>query len=111
MVSLGKTFLMPGLVGLAVLDSFAYGMPMVTTDYPYHSPEIDYLEDGLNGVIVKDAENPRAYADAVIRVLKDEPYRKGLKDGARKALKTYTIESMAERFAEGVIRALEAPPK
>lgn len=24
---------------------------MVTTDYPYHSPEIDYLRTGENGLI------------------------------------------------------------
>ncbi len=35
--ALSKLLLMPGLVGLVVLDSFALGVPMITTDYPYHS--------------------------------------------------------------------------
>lgn len=106
LASLGRAFLMPGLVGLSVLDSFAYGTPMVTTAVPYHSPEIDYLKDGHNGVIVNDPENVGAYADAVAKVLTDDAWRTQLQTGAAEALQTYTIETMAQRFSEGVIKAL-----
>lgn len=106
LVSLAKVFLMPGLVGLAVLDAFAYGTPMVTTDLPYHSPEIDYLENGVNGLIVKDSDDAKAYASAVASVLQDDALRADLKAGAATALETYTIENMAQRFAEGVQKAL-----
>jgi glycosyltransferase involved in cell wall biosynthesis len=105
-VRLAKAFLMPGLVGLAVLDAFAYGTPMVTTDLPYHSPEIDYLEDGVNGVMVRDSEDPLAYARAVARVLTDDAYRAQLQAGGQAAMATYTIENMASRFAAGVVTAL-----
>ncbi len=108
LVSLGRVLLMPGLVGLVVLDSFAYGLPMVTTDLPYHSPEIDYLIDGENGVMVKQAEDPNAYADAAVRVLLDQDFRDKLKAGGAAALETYSIEAMAERFADGVTKALAA---
>ena len=70
LASLGRVFLMPGLVGLGVLDSFAYGTPMVTTDIPYHSPEIEYLRHGENGLIV--ADDVRTYAEAVTELLTDE---------------------------------------
>ena len=36
--------LMPGLVGLGIVDAFVLGCPPVATRYPYHSPEIAYLE-------------------------------------------------------------------
>ena len=108
LVSLGRVLLMPGLVGLVVLNSFAYGLPMVTTDLPYHSPEIDYLIDGENGVMVKQADDPDAYADAAIRVLLDQDFRDKLKAGGTAALETYSIEAMAERFADGVTKALAA---
>ena len=42
--------LLPGAVGLGVLDSFAFDVPLVTVDLPYHGPEIDYVRDGENGV-------------------------------------------------------------
>lgn len=107
-VSLARVFLMPGLVGLAVLDSFAYGTPMVTTDIDYHSPEIDYLEHGVNGVVVKEFESVESYAAAVIKVLQDDDYRASLQRGAAKALSTYTVDNMADRFAAGIVQALDA---
>lgn len=108
--SLGKVFLMPGLVGLGVLDSFAYGTPMVTCALPFHSPEIDYLKDGVNGVMVRDADSVADYAAAVSRILTDAPYRAMLTANAAEAIGDYTIEAMAERFADGVMRALASPP-
>jgi len=40
---ISKVLLMPGAVGLVVLDSFALGKPMVTTQLTTHGPEIDYF--------------------------------------------------------------------
>ena len=110
MASLGKVFLMPGLVGLGVLDSFAYGTPMVTCDLPFHSPEIDYLKDGVNGVMVRNADSVADYAAAVARILRDDGYRAMLTANAASAIGDYTIEAMAERFADGVMQALASPP-
>jgi len=104
--ALSKLLLMPGLVGLVVLDSFALGVPMVTSDFPYHSPEIDYLEDGVNGVMVKGWDDAAAYAEAVVALLEDEPRRTGIASRARDSAKNYTIETMAANFSEGVISAL-----
>jgi glycosyltransferase involved in cell wall biosynthesis len=107
LASLAKVFIMPGLVGLGVLDSFVYGTPLVTTNYPLHSPEIEYLEDGVNGVMVKETNSVEAYAKAVVRVLSDKAYCERLKAGAAEALNIYTIDAMAERFAQGVLSALK----
>lgn len=104
--SLAKVFLMPGLVGLAVLDSFAYGLPMVTTDLSYHSPEIAYLKDGANGVVVPDSDDVEGYADEVARVLTDKSYRDELVAGASMSAREYSVEEMASRFADGAIAAL-----
>ncbi|RMD61178.1 glycosyltransferase, partial [Candidatus Parcubacteria bacterium] len=49
---LADVLLMPGLVGLVILDSFATQTPMITTNFPYHSPEIEYLQSGDNGLMV-----------------------------------------------------------
>lgn len=98
--------LLPGAVGLAVLDTFVAGCPLVTTDAPGHGPEIDYLQDGINGVCVRDAASVAAYADAVARVMTDDLWRDQLSAGARRAAGTYTIENMAQHFSSGVVRAL-----
>lgn len=105
---LGKLFLMPGLVGLAVVDAGAAGLPTVTTAFPYHSPEIAYVEHGVNGVIVSEWEDPAAYADAVAGLLEDLPRLAAMQAAATQMAGRLTIEAMAERFAEGVLRALAA---
>jgi hypothetical protein len=75
---------MPGLVGLTVLDCAAAGIPIVTTAYPYHSPEIEYLRAGGNGLIVDDSRSVGAYAEAVVSVLQDACLRAGsVKRGGR----------------------------
>ena len=45
--------IMPGYVGLSIVHAFAFGLPMITCrsteEGPFHSPEIEYLKDGVNG--------------------------------------------------------------
>lgn len=108
--ALADVFLLPGLVGLAVLDSFALEVPLVTSAAALHSPEIDYLEHDVNGLLVDDRGDPRAYSQAVIALLNDPQRLKRLQAGCKSARERYTVEAMAERFAEGVEAALDAPP-
>lgn len=104
-----KLFLMPGLVGLAVLDAAALDLPIVTTDYPYHSPEIAYLRAGGQGEIVPEWTSSEHYAAAVIALLRDEERRQALQQAGRQVMQTITIDKMAGRFAEGVLKALRQP--
>lgn len=97
----------PGLVGLGILDSFACEIPMFTTDCGIHSPEICYLENGVNGVIT-----PNTLADYVAAVveactLPDVAMR--LKAGLRVAGQRYTIENMADNFCRGIQACLQRP--
>jgi glycosyltransferase involved in cell wall biosynthesis len=105
---MAKLLLMPGVVGLAALDAFAAGLPLVTTDVPGHGPEIAYLDDGGNGVIVKGNPTPKEYASAVLGLLADEEKIQALSMGAALSAARYTIDAMIDRFAEGVVMALEA---
>ena len=105
--ALSKLFLMPGLIGLGILDTFALETPLVTTQIPLHSPEISYLENGVNGLIVDNASNPQVYADAVIRLFLNEDARQKLVDGCRSVRNVYTVEIMVSQFAQGIIKALE----
>jgi len=103
-----KLFLMPGLVGLAVLDAAAAALPVVTTAFPWHSPEFAYLEHGVSGVVVQDWQSADAYGGAVAELMLDDAGREALARGARAMASRYTIEAMAERFTTGVLAALEA---
>lgn len=106
LMQMAKLFLMPGLVGLAVLDAGTMGLPIVTTRYPWHSPEIAYLKDGVNGIIVAEWENEVAYAKAVMELLVDEGRWLAMSAAARMMASERTIEDMARRFSDGVLKAL-----
>lgn len=103
---LSKLLLMPAAVGLAVLDAFALEVPLVTTDGPFHGPEIEYLVDGANGVCLPNPDDPVAYAAAVARLLQDDTKREKLVAGCRESANLYTVEEMVEKFASGVLGAL-----
>jgi glycosyltransferase involved in cell wall biosynthesis len=105
---LSKLLLIPGSVGLAVLDGIALETPLVTTNIADHGPEIDYLVDGVNGSIVKESKNPSVYAYHVSNLLKNDKARERMIAGCRATREKYTIEEMVERFTEGVIKALHS---
>ena len=101
---ISSAFLMPGLVGLAVLDSFALKTPMITTNYPYHSPEIEYLNNNQNGLITEN--NISDYVNNCVNYLKDSNLQKKLFNGCEKSYEKYTLDSMVENFSNGIISCL-----
>jgi L-malate glycosyltransferase len=105
--AISNVFLMPGLVGLAILDCFALEIPLVTTDYPNHSPEIDYLENGFNGLFVEANNDPQIYSQAVVSLLLNEEFRKKLIQGCIESQCRYSMENMVDNFAVGVQKALQ----
>lgn len=103
-LSVAHVMLNPGAVGLSILDSFASGVPLVSTNCQIHGPEIAYLIDGKNGVM---AENDVvAYADSVVDLLSDASRLKRLASACVDSAAKYTVENMAAKFADGVEQAL-----
>ncbi len=97
---LAQVVLNPGLVGLHVLDSFCAVVPMVTTPDARHSPEIAYLKDGENGLVVHgDAGN---YASAIISLLKNPSQYRHLQEGSLAGANRYTLQNMVAHFADGI---------
>lgn len=103
---LSKLLLAPRNVGLAILDSFALGVPLVTEAHPGHGPELHYLEDGVNGCIVHAQGSPEAYAERVAALLRDEEARLRLVAGGQLAAGRYTLQNMVQRFSQGIVQAL-----
>lgn len=101
---LSQVFVCPGIVGLAILDAFAAGLPMITTDIPIHSPEIEYLSNGVNGLLTSD--DPKAYAEAIIALFESKSRLHLLSRGAIDSAREYSTENMAKRFAEGIVSSL-----
>jgi len=102
-----QLFLNPGLVGLQVLESFAAGIPMVTTSDAKHSPEIAYLQNGVNGVITEGSAE--AFAAAVQQLITEPARRVFLTDQTRINGESYTLDAMVEKFVAGMDACLQMP--
>ncbi len=103
---LADVVLNPGLVGLHVLDAFCAGAPMFTTDNARHSPEIAYLQHGVNGFVLPD--DFAGYADAVVGLLQDKARYEIVREAALDSAKKYTLDNMVSNFVEGIENCLEA---
>lgn len=101
---MGDVMLNPGLVGLHIVDAFCAGMVMMTTRTARHSPEVAYLEDGINGVYSDDT--PEAYSQAVLNVIEDKERLARMKAAALADSEHYTLENMVQRFANGIEAAV-----
>ena len=101
-----ELIVMPGRVGLAAVDSFAAGTPIVTCAWPWHAPEFEYLEHGINSWVT--ADDPISFRDGVITVWQQDDLRRLLSSGTRASAGIYTLSAMVENFAAGVMTALDA---
>lgn len=101
---LAEIMVNPGALGLHILDAFSVGLPVVSISNARHGPEIAYLQNGVNGVLTGDTV--KEYADAVTRLLNDAVWWRSLSANALASSPDYTVEKMAERFADGLSRCL-----
>lgn len=101
----GDIFLMPSHVGLSILDGFAAGLPLLTSDFKNHCPEISYFKNNINGIMTN--KNTRDYGEAIIRLLKNEKVLKKMGKEALKTSQKFSLEKMKINFANGIIKALK----
>ena len=93
-------FLLPGAMGLAILDSFAFGKPIVTTSYEYHGPEIEYLINHVNGIITDNDLD--SYIGAIIDLINDPDKLIRMSENAVAEIEKYSNEVMVDNFIQGV---------
>jgi glycosyltransferase involved in cell wall biosynthesis len=101
---MADAFLLAGTAGLAVVDCFAAGLPMLATDLLTHPPEISYLVDGHNGLLAPHEAG--AFAALIVEVLSNPTLNEKLRNGARESGSRYTMEAMVQNFRSGVKRCL-----
>lgn len=107
LLAIADVFLLPGRAGLAVLDGFAAGLPLIATRLSIHGPEMEYFEEGRNGVMT--APDPGAYASAVAMLLSNPKELQLLREGAANSAEKYSIEVMVENFKRGIVQCLAQP--
>lgn len=101
---LSEALLMPGRVGLVAVDALVLGIPILTTSWPYHAPEIEYLTEGKSKFTSED--NPAAFA-ALIRL------RLSGSSGDSAVASEFDecpplIEEMVSNFSRGVVQLVHS---
>lgn len=108
---LADVYLIPAGVGLGIVDSFALGIPLVTTDRFWHGVEIDYLENGVNALMCLGSPEAEKYGEEVAALLQDRSRLSCLREGALQAGVKFSTEAMVENFTRGILQALDAPSR
>lgn len=98
--------LLGGTAGLAIVDSFAAGLPLLATQLPTHPPEISYVRDGWNGRLVP--HDSAEFSEAIVETISNPATLSKLRAGAWESGGRYTMETMVENFSNGIISCLSA---
>ncbi|MCQ4079688.1 glycosyltransferase [Streptomyces sp. RB6PN25] len=102
--AVSDVMLMPGRVGLCAVDSFTLRTPIVTTDWPWHAPEFEYLTDGCNSLVT--ADDVTSYTGAVVDLLGNRSRLEQIRAACLRDSADYTVQGMATRFCDGLHRML-----
>ena len=94
-------FVNPGPIGLGIVHSFAYGVPMITHRKAMHHPEIEYLQENVNGLLF-DSDRPKDLAEFICRYLSNPDKIERLAKGAKRTADTISIDSMLQGFVSAI---------
>lgn len=91
-----KAICMPGRIGLVAVDALVARRPVVTTDWPFHAPEVEYLTEGKSRFTSED--DPYLYATKILETI-STPISAANFDYPN-------ISDMTDNFASGVLRMM-----
>lgn len=97
---LAKAHLLPGAIGLAIIDSFIAQIPLITTNITTHGPEIAFLKNNGNGIVTAFVLEDYVYA--VCELLRSDSRLKTLQAGCAQSAQQYTLARMVDNFADGI---------
>jgi 1,2-diacylglycerol 3-alpha-glucosyltransferase len=89
--------------GLVTVEAMAAGLPVVAVNA---TGSRDVVDDGVDGLLIPD--DSHALAQAILRVIQDEPLRRRLRVGAEQKARAYSIETQARKLVGVYKKAIEA---
>ncbi|NUP75810.1 MAG: glycosyltransferase [Sinomonas sp.] len=92
-----RGILMPGRIGLIAVDALVLGLPVLSTQWPFHAPEAEYLTPGES--LLQSADSADAYADLI--------YEESCREELRYIPRDYPrLDGMIANFANGILSLL-----
>jgi glycosyltransferase involved in cell wall biosynthesis len=97
----------PGYVGLSIIQSLGFGVPMIIAGNEPHSPEIEAAKEGKNAMYF-NAGSAKALAAALIKMSSQATeWRDRAAAIADACRRDYSVETLAERLLESCKRPSE----
>ncbi|MET9018456.1 glycosyltransferase family 4 protein [Actinopolymorpha sp. NPDC004070] len=90
----------PGRVGLLAVEALVMGLPVATTQWPYHAPEVEYLVEGET--IHSSANDAESFLGLILELLHDQPPK-----AFRTTGKAPLMSDMVATFARGILAMLD----
>lgn len=103
-----RCMVVSGVAGLNLLDAMAVGLPVVLPQRADHSPEVAYVVDGTNGLVVQD--DVEQLARACSRLIEDDALRAQLCEGARQTSSALTVKNMAGNILRYALEGFDQGP-
>ncbi len=104
-IDAARLMLLPGMVGLSAVDALATGLPVVSIADQQHSPEFEYLHDGINARVLTPQTSPTEFGEAVAELMATDQ-DEALRLAATRESGQFKIETMAEEFVGGILDLL-----
>lgn len=97
-----SALLMPGRIGLVAVEALLLGIPILTTDWPYHSAEAEYLTEGESRYT--SGNDVDSYVALVQQFMRSPG--NGRNSSVRSSWAYPTIDNMVANFSAGVLTML-----
>lgn len=98
-----KAFVYPGSIGLSILHSFSYGLPVVTHGNVNHQmPEFETMEDGKTGYCFEEG-NDEDLERKLCKLLYEEESRLRMSKYCKSlAYENYSMEQMVRNYCDAI---------
>ena len=109
---ISAAIVIPGFVGLAVTHGFIHGVPILTRHGQAHSPEVEYLEHSVNGLMLPEA--PEEFFAALDAFVDNPDLQRRLAEGAERSGRMINMDDMVAAFdglVQSVLRLSARPSK
>jgi len=83
---------------LVLLEAASCGLPLISYDCPTGPAEI--IDNGVNGILVPKVGDIQGLADAICRLIEDEPLRKQMGLAARDIPKRFTTDKIMHQWEQ-----------
>jgi glycosyltransferase involved in cell wall biosynthesis len=101
---IASAVVIPGKVGLTVNHAFSQGVPLITRAHEYHAPEVEYIDHGVNGLIIQGDFD--SFVQATADYLNSAEHHRRMVEGALKTRDHLTLAFMVNAFDAAVAKAI-----